>query len=75
MARYVVGSEFMTIPITTGTVQNIDAMDSVEVTDDKTSGGMILYPGNKLVFSDLTLYVRSAKSGHEPSIAVVSFPK
>lgn len=61
MARFRIGAEWMELPETTGTVQNLDARVDVEIaiSDGTDAKGVVLYPHNYLSYSGLTLYARA----------------
>lgn len=68
---------FATIPITTGTLQNINEKATIEVATSETmDSGLILYPHEKFEWVDSTIYVRSAWDGGEvTSLAVLPLLK
>ena len=72
--RYVVSNEFIKINETAGTIQNVGNIYSVEVSDKaEPDSGILLYPLNKISFTDKTLYIRCVETNGHAEIHVVPF--
>lgn len=72
--RYVVSNDFTKISETAGTIQNVGNVYSVEVSDKaEPDSGILLYPLNKISFSDKTLYIRCTEADGQAEIHVVPF--
>ena len=72
--RYVVSGDFTKISETAGTIQNVGNVYPVEVSDKaEPDSGILLYPLNKISFSDKTLYMRCTEVGGQAEIHVVPF--
>lgn len=68
---YNVTNAFTKLSETTGTIQN-SSSSSIEVSNKKTLGsGVIIKPGERLSFSNTTLYVRG--EGKDATVRVVPF--
>lgn len=72
--RYVVTDQFTKISETAGTIQNVGNVYPVEISDKaEADSGILLYPLNKISFSDKTLYMRCVEAGGQAEIHVVPF--
>ena len=72
--RYVVTDQFTKLSETAGTIQNVGNVYPVEVSDKaEPDSGILLYPLNKISFSDKTLYIRCTEAGGQAEIHVVPF--
>ena len=72
--RYVVSNDFTKISETAGTIQNVGNVYPVEVSDKaEPDSGILLYPLNKISFSDKTLYIRCTEADGQAEIHVVPF--
>lgn len=71
---YNVTNEFTKISENAGTIQNVGNVYPVEVSDKaEADSGILLYPLNKISFSDKTLYMRCVEAGGQAEIHVVPF--
>ena len=75
MAKYMVKpNEFTELNETTGTIQNLDGVTYVEITDDPTKNtGLLLAPNEMFSWSNNPLYVRAAKGAFECEVRVLPF--
>lgn len=72
--RYVVSGDFTKISETSGTIQNVGNVYPVEISDkDEADSGILLYPLNKISFTDKTLYIRCTEANGQAEIHVVPF--
>lgn len=73
MSRFYLNNVYKALPVQTGTIQNLDGLRPIMITDDPEVEGMLLGPGEKLSFSEVAVYAKSARSDNEPLVAIVSF--
>lgn len=72
--RYLVTNQFTQITETSGTIQNVGNVYPVEISDKaEPDSGILLYPLNKISFTDKTLFMRCTEANGQAEIHVVPF--